>query len=125
MNASFLGTDMNDQTLYRYLDFPKNIELDPEGYLVKQEQWDVEVASLLAEEEGLTLTDQHWEIIQVVRDFYARYEMAPAMRPLVKATQQALGDEKGRSIYLMSLFPGSPPKRIARIAGLPKPTNCL
>ena len=125
MNASYRGINMNDQILYRYLDLSKKIQLDTEGYLVDQKQWDNNVASLLAKDDGLDLTDQHWEIIQVVRDFYARYEMAPAMRPLVKATKQALGDEKGRSVYLMSLFPGSPPKRIARIAGLPKPTNCL
>lgn len=125
MNASYRGINMNDQILYRYLDSSKKIQLDPEGYLVDQKQWDNNVARLLAKDDGLDLTDQHWEIIQVVRDFYARYEMAPAMRPLVKATKQALGDEKGRSVYLMSLFPGSPPKRIARIAGLPKPTNCL
>ncbi|MCC5904013.1 MAG: TusE/DsrC/DsvC family sulfur relay protein [Halomonas sp.] len=116
---------MSNQKLYRYLDSLNTIPLDPEGYLVKQTDWSEEVANLLAEDEGLALSSQHWEIIKIVRDFYARYEMAPAMRPLVKATKQALGEEKGRSVYLMSLFPGSPPKRIARIAGLPKPTNCL
>ncbi|RUR27219.1 TusE/DsrC/DsvC family sulfur relay protein [Vreelandella andesensis] len=116
---------MCNQNLYRYLDEQQKIKLDPEGYLVKQQQWNIEVANLLAEDEGLVLTEKHWEIIQLVRDFYNRYEMAPAMRPLVKATKQALGNEKGSSIYLMTLFPGSPPKRIARIAGLPKPTNCL
>ncbi|MEC8900600.1 MAG: TusE/DsrC/DsvC family sulfur relay protein [Pseudomonadota bacterium] len=116
---------MSDENLYRYLDANKQIKLDPEGYLVKQGDWDEGVADLLAKDEALTLTEEHWELIRVVRDFYARYEMAPAMRPLVKATKQALGEEKGRSVYLMSLFPGSPPKRLARIAGLPKPTNCL
>ncbi|PCF97646.1 TusE/DsrC/DsvC family sulfur relay protein [Vreelandella nigrificans] len=116
---------MSNQHLYRYLDSLNTIPLDPEGYLVEQADWSEEVANLLAEDEGLALSSQHWEIIKIVRDFYARYEMAPAMRPLVKATKQALGEEKGRSVYLMSLFPGSPPKRIARIAGLPKPTNCL
>lgn len=116
---------MSNQKLYRYLDPSKKIKLDPEGYLVNQQQWNIEIANLLAEDEGLTLTEKHWEIIQLVRDFYNRYEMAPAMRPLVKATKQTLGDDKGNSIYLMTLFPGSPPKRIARIAGLPKPTNCL
>lgn len=116
---------MSNQHLYRYLDTLNTIPLDPEGYLVEQADWSEEVANLLAEDEGLALSSQHWEIIKIVRDFYARYEMAPAMRPLVKATKQALGEEKGRSVYLMSLFPGSPPKRIARIAGLPKPTNCL
>lgn len=116
---------MIDSSLYRYLDSNKTIKLDPEGYLVNQEQWSEAIAEQLAEEEGMLLTSAHWEIINVIRDFYHRYEMAPAMRPLVKAVKQALGDEKGRSVYLMSLFPGSPAKRIARLAGLPKPTNCL
>ncbi|MGO3056323.1 TusE/DsrC/DsvC family sulfur relay protein [Halomonas sp. AOP43-A1-21] len=116
---------MSDVKIYRYLDSSKKIGLDPEGYLVEQSAWSKSVAEMLASDEGLVLTDEHWELIDVVRDFYQRYEMAPAMRPLVKATKNALGEEKGKSIYLMTLFPGSPPKRIARLAGLPKPTNCL
>lgn len=116
---------MPDSVIYRYLDSENKWSLDPEGYLVNQSEWSESVAELMAEEEGLSLTPEHWEIINVVRAFYRRYEMAPAMRPLVKATKNALGDEKGRSIYLMQLFPGSPAKRIARFAGLPKPTNCL
>lgn len=116
---------MSEPKIYRYLDSQKKYPLDPEGYLVNQSDWDETVAHLMAEEEGITLTAEHWELIEVVRAFYQRYEMVPAMRPLVKATKNALGEEKGRSIYLMQLFPGSPAKRIARLAGLPKPTNCL
>ena len=101
------------------------VPLDPEGYLADLNDWSEAVAEQLADDEGIELTPENWEIIRLVRDFYARYEMAPAMRPLVKATQRALGSEKGRSIYLMRLFPGSTAKRVARIAGLPKPTNCL
>lgn len=99
--------------------------LDPEGYLVKLEEWSPAVAEALAGEEGITLSEEHWEVIDVLRDFYRRYELAPAMRPLVKAVGRALGEEKGRSIHLMRLFPGSPAKLAARIAGLPKPTHCL
>lgn len=116
---------MSNSKIYRYLDCEKKYPLDPEGYLVNQTEWEPPVAELMADEEGLTLTTEHWEVIDVVRAFYQRYELAPAMRPLVKATKRALGEEKGRSIYLMQLFPGSPAKRIARLAGLPKPTNCL
>ena len=72
---------MSDENLYRYLDANKQIKLDPEGYLVEQGDWDEGVADLLAKDEELTLTEEHWELIRVVRDFYARYEMAPAMRP--------------------------------------------
>ncbi|WP_447528886.1 TusE/DsrC/DsvC family sulfur relay protein [Vreelandella sp. TE19] len=116
---------MTNENLYRYLDSNENIKLDLEGYLVDQGDWSAEVAELLARDEGLSLSEAHWEVIDVVRDFYQRFEMAPAMRALVKATKQALGEKKGTSIYLMSLFPESPARRTARIAGLPKPTNCL
>ncbi|CBV42507.1 TusE/DsrC/DsvC family sulfur relay protein [Halomonas elongata] len=113
--------------IYRYLPVSDttSVALDPEGYLVELEQWTPDVARALAAEEGIALDEAHWEVIEVLRDFYARYEMAPAMRPLVKAVGRALGPEKGRSIHLMRLFPGSPAKVAARLAGLPKPSHCL
>ncbi|KEA61885.1 tRNA 2-thiouridine synthesizing protein E [Marinobacterium lacunae] len=103
----------------------QSIEFDDEGYLADLSQWSPEVAETLAQQEGLSLTEAHWEILYLLREFYALYEHAPAMRPLVKAVKQKLGDEKGKSIYLMQLFPGSPAKVSARLAGLPKPDNCL
>lgn len=112
--------------IYRYLSLgEKNIPLDPEGFLVNMGDWSPEVAERLAEEEGIVLSEEHWEVLRVLREFYARFEQAPAMRPLVKAVGQALGPDKGRSMHLMKLFPGSPAKLGARLAGLPKPTNCL
>lgn len=103
----------------------REIPLDPEGYLVDLADWSPAVAECLAVEEGLTLTAEHWEVLEVLRDFYSRFEQAPAMRPLVKSVGRALGPDKGRSIHLMRLFPGSPAKLAARLAGLPKPANCL
>ncbi|KZN14584.1 TusE/DsrC/DsvC family sulfur relay protein [Marinomonas sp. TW1] len=99
--------------------------LDEEGYLLNLDDWSPELAQQLATQEGIALTDQHWEIIYLLRDFYHEFEVSPAMRPLTKAVSKKLGAEKGRSIYLMTLFPGSPPKLAAKIAGLPKPANCL
>lgn len=117
---------MASTEIYRYLSTPTaSVALDPEGYLVDLDQWSPRVAEALADEEGMTLDAEHWEVLEVLREFYARYEMAPAMRPLVKAVGRALGPDKGRSIHLMRLFPGSPAKLAARLAGLPKPTNCL
>ena len=103
----------------------QSIALDNEGYLRNLSDWNPSVAEHIAQQEGLTLSDAHWEIISLLRDFYQTFEMSPAMRPLVKAVTKELGPDKGKSIYLMSLFPGSPPKLAAKIAGLPKPTNCL
>jgi len=103
----------------------QTILLDSEGYLQKLEDWSPSVAEQLAAQADLTLTDAHWEIINLLREFYQTFEHAPAMRPLVKAISQKLGADKGRSIYIMKLFPDSPAKLAAKIAGLPKPTNCL
>lgn len=101
------------------------IALDSDGHLEHLDKWSPGVAEKMAEHEGRVLTPEHWEIIELLRDFYARFEMAPAMRALVKATRQQLGEQKGSSIYLMSLFPESPAHVAARLAGLPRPTNCL
>jgi len=102
-----------------------NIKLDKEGYLLNLTDWNEEIAQHLASEEGLALTEAHWEIIYLLRDFYHEFEISPAMRPLVKAVTKKLGADKGKSMYLMVLFPGSPAKLIAKLAGLPKPKNCL
>ncbi|SIT10606.1 TusE/DsrC/DsvC family sulfur relay protein [Neptunomonas antarctica] len=103
----------------------KDLTLDDEGYLLDLTDWSEAVAEYLSNEEQIQLTDAHWEIIHVIRDFYRQYELSPAMRPLVKAVGITLGDDKGKSIYLMKLFPQSPAKQAAKLAGLPKPTNCL
>ena len=96
-----------------------------EGFLLKVEDWNTEVGALLAGQEGIALTEAHWEILRLLRDYYAAYDSSPAMRALVKYCRQQLGEDKGKSIYLLRLFPGSPAKIGSKIAGLPKPANCL
>jgi tRNA 2-thiouridine synthesizing protein E len=98
---------------------------DKEGYLRELSAWNESVAAEIAARDGITLTPAHWEILQAIRRFYAQYELSPATRPLLKYLAQELGTEKAGSIYVMQLFPGTPAKTIARIAGLPKPANCI
>ncbi len=98
---------------------------DKEGFLRNLQDWSPAVAEQLAAAEGITLDERHWELIHLLRDYYQRFDSSPAMRPLVKFCKQQLGDAKGNSIYLMGLFPGSPAKIGSKIAGLPKPDNCL
>ncbi|QEI12186.1 TusE/DsrC/DsvC family sulfur relay protein [Cellvibrio japonicus] len=104
-----------------------NLEIptDDDGYLLNLADWTPQVAEALAEQEQLVLTQAHWEILNLLRDFYRTYELSPAMRALVKHTAKTLGEEKGRSLYLLQLFPPSPAKIASKIAGLPRPTNCL
>ncbi|MCO1335885.1 TusE/DsrC/DsvC family sulfur relay protein [Microbulbifer sp. OS29] len=103
----------------------REIPLDKEGYLRNLNDWSRDTALQLASAEDIELTDEHWQIIELLQGFYREFELSPAMRPLVKYIAQHLGAEKGRSIYLMQLFPPSPAKVASKIAGLPKPTHCL
>ena len=102
-----------------------NIELNNEGHLVKYSAWNKSVAEKLANSEGITLTANHWEIIYLIQEFYKETETVPESRPLSNLISTKLDKEKSRSIYLMRLFGGTPAKVIAKIAGLPKPTNCI
>ncbi len=102
-----------------------NSDFDNEGFLRKLSDWDTEVAEQIAGAENLALTPAHWEILHLLRAYYLQYDSSPAMRALVKYCAVNLGPDKGKSIYLMSLFPGSPAKIASKIAGLPKPDNCL
>lgn len=101
------------------------LALDKDGNLARLEDWSEAVAALLAQQAGLSLTPAHWEIIWLVRAFHARRGIAPVMRILVKLTENELGPEKGNSLYLLKLFPESPARVASRIAGLPRPANCI
>jgi sulfur relay protein, tusE/dsrC/dsvC family len=101
------------------------IKTDPLGYLLDVNQWNQDVALAIAEKENLQLTEAHWEVIHFVRDFYKEYKTSPAIRMLVKAMAQKLGEDKGNSRYLQRLFPDGPAKQATKLAGLPKPAKCL
>ena len=101
------------------------IAVDAEGYLKSTDDWSEALAAHIAEREGLTMTEAHWEVVNFVRAFYLEYNTSPAVRMLVKAMAQKYGEEKGNSRYLFRLFPEGPAKQATKIAGLPKPAKCL
>lgn len=98
---------------------------DEFGYLKHLSDWSQELAVVIAEKEGIILSEAHWEIVLFVREFYQEYKTSPAIRMLVKALAQKFGEEKGNSRYLQRLFPDGPAKQATKIAGLPKPAKCL
>ncbi|PIB40274.1 sulfur relay protein TusE [Pseudomonas sp. 2822-15] len=103
----------------------RTLELDKDGYLVDLNDWSTDVANALAAAEHLVLTAEHWEILELLRGFYAEFQLSPATRPLIKYTALKLGPDKGNSLHLNKLFNGTPAKLAAKLAGLPRPTNCL
>ncbi len=103
----------------------KDLPVDEEGYLQDPSLWTKEIAEAFAEKDGIKLTDEHWEIINFLRNYYQEYEIAPAIRVLVKEIKKAFGPEKGNLKYVYKLFPAGPAKQACKFAGLPKPTGCV
>ena len=81
----------------------KTIETDKEGYLLNHTDWQEDLVPMIAEQEGIELTDAHWEVILFVRNFYLEFNTSPAVRMLVKAMEKEHGTEKGNSKYLFNL----------------------
>jgi tRNA 2-thiouridine synthesizing protein E len=103
----------------------KTYETDEEGYLVNLSDWSEEVANHIAESENIKMTENHWEVVNFLREYYNEFQIAPAVRVLTKAIGKKLGPDKGNSKYLYELFPYGPAKQACKIAGLPKPTGCV
>lgn len=95
------------------------IEIDEDGFIVDPEQWNEDVAKYFASVEGINeLTDDHWKVIQYLRDYYKQFQIAPMIRKLCKETGCSLK-------YIYELFPTGPAKGACKLAGLPKPTGCV
>ena len=103
----------------------KTYETDEEGYLANLNDWNKDLAEAMATEDKINLSEDHWEIINFLREYYEEYQIAPAVRVLTKAVGKKLGKDKGNSKYLYELFPYGPGKQACKFAGLPKPTGCV
>lgn len=97
----------------------KDIELDQEGYIQDMDAWSEDFARALAAEEGLTLTDEHWQVIHFIRERYAERHVQPQVRDMIKHFREVWGPERGNNHYLHELFPkGGPQKQGNRLAGM-------
>jgi tRNA 2-thiouridine synthesizing protein E len=97
----------------------QEIEIDEDGFIQEPEKWNKEVAEDLAKaEEAYPMGEEHWKLVNYLRDYYLKYEIAPPVRMLTKQTGLDL-----KKIY--QLFPGGPAKGACKVAGLPKPTGCV
>jgi len=98
----------------------EKIELNEEGFLNHPEEWNKEIAAILAKtEEGLEmLTEDHWAVINYIREYYLEKNLAPMVRKICKNTGFQLK-------YIFELFPSGPAKGACKLAGLPKPDGCV
>jgi TusE/DsrC/DsvC family sulfur relay protein len=83
---------------------PVSAPLDKEGYLVDLNDWSESVATELAARTGLELTQEHWQIITILRDFYRTTGVSPTMRPLVKLVRDRLGQTSATACICTACF---------------------
>jgi len=97
----------------------KQLEVDEDGFIQDPDLWDQAVAAALAKTEGVDqMSDEHWKVVNYLRNYYLQFQMAPMIRKLCKETGFKLNE-----IY--ELFPSGPAKGACKVAGLPKPTGCV
>ncbi len=97
----------------------KSIPVDDDGYLENFSDWNKDVATIIAKQEGIeTLTDRHWAVIEVMQQTFKDTGTGPSMRKLSKSSGVSTKE-------LYELFPKGPAKKAAKIAGIPKPTGCV
>jgi len=97
----------------------KQILTDSEGYILNLDEWSVDFVHALAKQEGLELTEEHWEVIRFLRDFFHARGVQANVREMIKHFRKQWGPEKGSNVYLHEIFPrGGPQKQGNRLAGL-------
>ncbi len=94
-----------------------NLDVTEEGYMNDSSQWTKEVAAGIAQEEGLELTDKHYELIEFIRNKVESGE-GLTIRGIGKS-----GIVDIKAFY--QLFPGAPLKKATKISGVPKPASCI
>jgi tRNA 2-thiouridine synthesizing protein E len=96
-----------------------SIEVDEDGFMAEPDKWNEAVAAAIATTEGVEgLSEEHWKVVNYLRDYYLKFGVAPMIRKLCKETGFKLN-----KIY--ELFPSGPAKGACKVAGLPKPTGCV
>lgn len=96
----------------------EELETDGDGYLLEPD-YSEEAVRVIADAEGIALTDAHWEVINYMRDQYREHGHTPNFRNMLKGFGEVR--EGVDSKYLYDLFPVGPAKQAAKVAGLPQP----
>lgn len=93
------------------------VDVNDEGYFTNPSQWTKEIAVAIAKEEGIELTEKHFQVLEYLRNRFANGE-ALSIRGINKS-----GVVEVKDFYQM--FPGAPLKKSTKIAGIPKPESCV
>jgi TusE/DsrC/DsvC family sulfur relay protein len=94
------------------------VHVNEEGFMTDPSEWDEQLAKSLATQIGLDLTDDHWKAIRFLREDYATQGETATLRRI-----STVGGIPTKTLF--QLFPQKPAKKLAYVAGLPKPHGCV
>lgn len=96
----------------------KTVHVDTEGFLTEYGEWDEDLARVLAAQIGIEMTDRHWDVVRFLRQDYAERGETPTTRRVDVVGHIPVKEQ-------FALFPKKPGKKMAYVAGLPKPHGCV
>ena len=96
----------------------KEVQINDEGFLTVYDEWDEDLAKVLAANIGIDLTDAHWKAIRFLREDYKAQGETPTTRRV-----DTVGGIPTKEQF--KLFPKKPAKKMSYIAGVPKPHGCV
>jgi len=99
----------------------KEINIDDAGFLQNSSDWNEEFASETAQKFNLFLTNDHWEVIKFIRNYYTEHNRVPELRKLLKVFKTSYGNDKSSRKYIYNLFPYGYGQQACRIAGMRQP----
>ena len=94
------------------------IHVNDEGFMTDPSEWSEPLAKTLAAQIGIDLTDEHWQAIRFLREDYAKEGETPTLCRI-----SVVGGIPTKTLF--QLFPQKPAKKLAYVAGLPKPHGCV
>ncbi len=92
---------------------------DEEGYLIEPQDWNEDLARRFALQENIQLTEDHWDAIHFMREYYADHQIAPDARHVMKHLAKRMGPDSRNALF--ELFPYGYVKQACKIAGMKRP----
>ena len=96
----------------------QEVHVDEEGFLTEYDEWSKELGTQLAENIGITMTDDHWAVVDFLRSDYQEQGETATLRRV-----SAVGGFDTKSLF--QLFPKKPARKMSYVSGLPKPAGCI
>lgn len=103
----------------------RSVELDHEGYLLEPSDWNKDVACAIAEKENIEMSEDVWEVVNFVRDYYEQRQAVPEHRVLLRELRKRHGKDKATRKYIYAMFPYGYGQQACKIAGMRVPLKLL